>query len=437
MASVDINAISVDYGKHRVLDGLDLSVRDGESLAVVGPSSCGKTTLMRALCGFIKISTGSIKLDGIMVSDAATRQFLAPEKRRIGVVFQDYAVWPHLTVLENIIYPLRKQRVPKAIAQERARNALSQVKMADFGNRLPAQLSGGQQQRVALARALVSSDSLIVLDEPITNLDAKLREEMAYEIRQLQASTAVTILYITHDQETAMTIADRMVIMDKQGTIHQIGTPEEVWTNPADKYVFEFLGVSNFVPVALELGRLRVKDRDQVQEVDFRPASRVVTSPGNQPGSSRRADKAGSSGTADARLAAADARLAVADARLVAADARLAVADDRLAAVDDLLLAIRPMDVVMHAHPQPGMLVGTVERVTYLGNQFDYIVALGGQHLRVQQDSYDAFARGVPAEGSPCGLDLGNSVFYRSSDSTRLDTGPSDRSAAAAEEQAL
>ena len=369
MASVHIDAITVDYGKNRVIDNLSLDVQNGESLAIVGPSSCGKTTLMRALCGFVKITTGTIAIDDKIVSNAAAKQFVAPEKRHVGVVFQDYAVWPHLTVLENIVYPLKKQRVPKGEAMETARRALAQVKMADFGNRLPSQLSGGQQQRVALARALVSSDRLIVLDEPITNLDAKLREEMAYEIRNLQASTGVTILYITHDQETAMTIADRMVIMDRRGFINQIGTPEEVWTNPADKYVFEFLGVSNFITVSFDRGRLVLRSGDDHQAVEYEPAKR-------------------SGGQFDAHK--------------------------------DILLAIRPMDVVLHPTHKPGTLRARVDRVTYLGNQFDFIVELGGQQIRVQQDSFDAFSQGVPQEGSTCGVDLSNAVFYRGGDSSRL-----------------
>ncbi len=370
MSSVQIDAISVDYGKHRVLDKLSLEVRDGESLAVVGPSGCGKTTLMRALCGFIRTAEGRISIDGRTVSDSAARQFTAPEKRNVGVVFQDYAVWPHLTVIENISYPLKKRRLPKAEVRERALKALAQVKMAGYENRLPAQLSGGQQQRVALARALVTSDRLIVLDEPITNLDAKLREEMAYEIRSLQSTAGVTILYITHDQETAMTIADRMVIMDRQGAIRQVGSPEEIWTAPADKYVFEFLGVSNFLPVTVRKGRLIVRDGDGFQEAAL-------------------------SGSRSA--------------------------GEVLEGLDDVLLAVRPMDVVLHPRPGTGLFAGKMERVTYLGNQFDYIVSLGEHRLRVQQDSYDAFARGVPEEGSSCGLDLGNSVFYRAGGSERVD----------------
>ena len=369
MSGVKIDSISVDYGAHRVIDKLSLEVRDGESLAIVGPSSCGKTTLMRALCGFVRISEGTISVDDQVVSDAGRRHFVAPERRQIGVVFQDYAVWPHLTVIENIIYPLKKRRVPKAQAAEQARHALAQVKMADFANRLPAQLSGGQQQRVALARALVSSSRLVVLDEPITNLDAKLREEMAYEIRNLQATAGVTILYITHDQETAMTIADRMVIMDREGYIHQIATPEEVWNSPADKYVFEFLGVSNFIPVAFLDGRMALRDVDVPQEVAF---------------------KRRSTGGVGAET------------------------------LTDILLAVRPMDVVLYPTPREGCFAATVERVTYLGNQFDYIVNLGGREIRVQQDSFDAARQGVPAEGSLCGVDLSNSVFYRAGGTSRL-----------------
>lgn len=370
MAIIKIDSISVEYGNNRVIDNLSLDVERGELLAVVGPSGCGKTTLMRALCGFVKIKSGTISIGGKIVSSAAGRVFVAPEKRHIGVVFQDYAVWPHLTVIENIVYPLKKQGLPKSEALEKAYKALSLVKMAGFETRLPAQLSGGQQQRVALARALVTSGELIVLDEPITNLDAKLREEMAYEIQSLQAKTGVTVLYITHDQETAMTIADRMVILDKKGYIHQTGTPEDVWTSPSDRFVFEFLGVSNFLPVSLRNGRLSVKENDSVQEVPFEARGAKVKQHSD---------------------------------------------------LQDILLAIRPMDIVLENTPGRDLFSGTVERVTYLGNQFDYIVSLCGHRLRVQQDSFDAFSRGVPEEGSACGLNLMNSVFYHPADSSRLE----------------
>ncbi|PKL22557.1 MAG: ABC transporter ATP-binding protein [Spirochaetae bacterium HGW-Spirochaetae-4] len=348
MAIVAMKDVTVQYGKNVVIEGLSLEVEKGENLAIVGPSSCGKTTLMRALCGFIKIAHGEISITDTIVSSPAKRIMVAPENRRIGVVFQDYAVWPHLTVIENIIYPLKKRKVNKVEAKERAYAALAQVKMSDFADRLPSQLSGGQQQRVALARALVSSAELIVLDEPITNLDATLREEMAYEIRNLQKTIGVTVIYITHDQETAMTISDRMVIMDKVGKIRQLGTPEEIWTHPTDRDVYTFLGVSNFLPL--------VRDREQI---------RLVSKTEPQTIGNTFFDIPKSFGS-------------------------------------NLLLASRPMDIRLSplTETDVGVVRGVVQRVTYLGNQFDYIVDIGGHEIRVQEDSLEAFRRGVPEEGS-------------------------------------
>jgi len=365
MANVKMEGVSVDYSAHRVIDTLSLDVKEGESLTIVGPSSCGKTTLMRALCGFLRISSGRIYIGDRLVSDAAQHRFVPPEERRVGVVFQDYAVWPHRTVLENVVYPLKKRKVPKAEATRAAYKALEQVRMSDYSERMPAQLSGGQQQRVALARALISSSELLVLDEPITNLDAKLREEMAYEIRSLQSTTGVTVLYITHDQATAMTIGDRMVIMDKEGHIRQVGTPEEIWNNPTDKYVFEFLGVSNFIPVKTTEGRIVLRD-----------GKSFVT----------------------ASLPAA------------------ASLGDR----DGILMAIRPMDMLMRKRPQEGTFPGRIERVTYLGNVFDYVVSLGDYTVRAQQDSFDAFQVGVPSEGDLREFDVSRSVFYNAADSSRI-----------------
>ena len=359
MAIVSMRDITVHYGKNTVIGGLSLEVERGENLAIVGPSSCGKTTLMRALCGFIKIARGEILLNDGVVSSPSRRIMVAPEKRNIGVVFQDYAVWPHFTVFENIVYPMRKRKVPKEEAKERALAAMAQVKMQDFADRLPSQLSGGQQQRVALARALVSSSELIVLDEPITNLDAKLREEMAYEIRNLQKTIGVTVIYITHDQETAMTISDRMVIMDKKGVIRQLGTPEEIWNHPKDRDVYAFLGVSNFLPLLNENGSLH-----------------LVSSSGKRKLDSLGADIPEDFGSR-------------------------------------LLLASRPTDIrVSPLSDAAAGVEGVVERVTYLGHQFDYFVNVGGHTVRVQEDSLEAFGRGVPAEGSPCAVEFLQPAVY-------------------------
>jgi iron(III) transport system ATP-binding protein len=366
MSSVDMKDITVQYGEETVINRLSLNIKNGENMAIVGPSSCGKTTLMRALCGFVKIKEGEISIGDRIVSSIPQKIFIAPEKRKVGVVFQDYAVWPHLSVLENVIYPLKKQRIAKSAAYDKAIKALSQVKMKEFANRLPSQLSGGQQQRVALARALVSSQQLIVLDEPITNLDANLREEMAYEIKTLQEKIGVTIIYITHDQETAMAIADRMAIMDSAGTIRQVGAPEEIWNYPTDKYVFDFLGVSNFLPVRYFSGNLIIEDKESIMSSPF-PSTHLS-----------------------------------------------------MEKTENLLLASRPMEIQLNPYEKPEGFVGKVKRVTYLGNQFDYIVDIGSYTIRVQQDSYEALKNGIPVEGNHYKVTFLHPVFYSQNSLNRI-----------------
>lgn len=254
MADVRFNHITFHYGKKCIFKDLSLTVDESQILCLVGPSGCGKTTLVRCLLGFIKPETGSIYVGDRCLFDAEKGINVPPEHRHIGVVFQDYAVWPHLTVWENVVYPLKKMRLPKDEIRERAHHALEQVRMVGYEEHLPSQLSGGQQQRVAIARALVSSDEVIVMDEPITNLDAKLREEMLIEIRQIQHDIGTTILYITHDQEAALRLCDRMAIMDRSGTLCQIGEDEDIILRPANRFVFEFIGVSNFFPLVRENG---------------------------------------------------------------------------------------------------------------------------------------------------------------------------------------
>lgn len=203
------------YGKKCIFKDLSLKVDESQIMCLVGPSGCGKTTLVRCLLGFIKPETGSIYVGERCLFDAEKGINVSPERRHIGVVFQDYAVWPHMTVWENVVYPLKKMHASKDEIKERAHHALEQVRMLGYEEHLPSQLSGGQQQRVTIARALVSSDDVIVMDEPIINLDAKLREEMLTEIRVIQHDIGTTILYITHDQEAALQLCDRMVIMDR------------------------------------------------------------------------------------------------------------------------------------------------------------------------------------------------------------------------------
>ncbi|MFR5794851.1 MAG: ABC transporter ATP-binding protein [Christensenellales bacterium] len=216
MASVRFENVSISYGAKQVVRFLPFRKRR-EIMGIIGPSGCGKTTLIRALCGLIKPEKGNIYINDQLVFSDEKRINVAPERRGIGVVFQDYAVWPHLSVWDNVCYPMKKHKVPKEEIAKRAAYALEQVRMTGYEKHMPAQLSGGQQQRVAIARSLVSSDELIVLDEPITNLDAKLREEMILEIQMIQQNIGTTIIYITHDQEAALQLCDRMPSCSRTG----------------------------------------------------------------------------------------------------------------------------------------------------------------------------------------------------------------------------
>lgn len=208
--------------------------------------------LLRIIAGFEALDGGSMRIGSEVVADAKTGAFLPAEQRSLGVVFQDYAVWPHMTVRQNVGYPLKIAKTNPAEAAALVQKSIDDVNLTGMEDRLPSQLSGGQQQRVALARALVAQPSLLLLDEPLNNLDANLREEMRFEIKTLQKNLGVTILYVTHDQEIALAISDRMAVMDAQGALRQVGTPTELFARPVDEFVFSFLGMSNFLHVRVQ-----------------------------------------------------------------------------------------------------------------------------------------------------------------------------------------
>ena len=213
-------------------------------LTLLGPSGCGKTTTLRCIAGLERPEEGDIVIDGKpMLSEG----FVQPSKRGIGMVFQNYAVWPHMKVYKNIVYGLRIQRIPRHSIQERAQQVLELVGLNGLEERYPGQLSGGQQQRVALARALVSNPKVLLLDEPLSNLDAKLREKMRFEIKSLVRRMGITSVYVTHDQAEAMVISDRIAIMDS-GNVVQIGTAQEIYEKPANRFVADFIGTMNFMP---------------------------------------------------------------------------------------------------------------------------------------------------------------------------------------------
>ena len=246
MSEVRIEHVFKRFGDVTAVSDFDLTVKDGEFVSLLGPSGCGKTTSLRMIAGFERATEGEIYIGDHCVSSHIKNTFVPPEKRDIGMVFQSYAVWPHMTVNENVAYPLKIQKVPKEERAARVAEMLKLVHLDEYGSRYPHQLSGGQQQRVALARALVMRPGLLLLDEPLSNLDAKLRESMRFEISSIQKELGITVIYVTHDQSEAMTMSDRVVVMSR-GVIQQIGTPYEIYRNPANKMVADFIGLVNFV----------------------------------------------------------------------------------------------------------------------------------------------------------------------------------------------
>ena len=354
MASVRFENVSISYGAKQVVKDFSLSVNDGEIMGIIGPSGCGKTTLIRALCGLIKPEKGNIYINDQLVFSDEKRINVAPERRGIGVVFQDYAVWPHLSVWDNVCYPMKKHKVPKEEIAKRAAYALEQVRMTGYEKHMPAQLSGGQQQRVAIARSLVSSDELIVLDEPITNLDAKLREEMILEIQMIQQNIGTTIIYITHDQEAALQLCERIAIMQPDGQICQIGSDEEIIRRPANRFVYSFIGVSNFLPVTEKGGKVCLALGGEPVLFDAPPQGYV-------------------SGKKN-------------------------------------VMGVRPMDIVFDVESP---IRATIRRDTFLGNQYDYQVELMGRELRVERNALDVLADPTRYEaGQEVGLKFLNVKFY-------------------------
>ncbi|MCP5100635.1 MAG: ABC transporter ATP-binding protein [Chloroflexi bacterium] len=241
-------------GEVTAVDDVSLQIEKGEFVTLLGPSGCGKTTTLRMVAGFEFPTAGDIRLDNQIINN------FPPHKRDMSMVFQSYAIFPHLTVFENIAYGLRVQRLSKSVINERVGRVLDLVELPGFDNRAPEQLSGGQQQRVALARALVMEPKVLLMDEPLSNLDAKLREQMRSEIRRIHQQIGITSMYVTHDQTEAMTMSDRIVVMN-EGRIEQVGPPTEIYRRPANRFVADFIGRANFVAGSVrgvENGRLTV-----------------------------------------------------------------------------------------------------------------------------------------------------------------------------------
>jgi iron(III) transport system ATP-binding protein len=252
LATVSLKQLTKQFGEAAAVDRLDLEIGDGEFVSLLGPSGCGKTTTLRLLAGFLQPDGGEIRVDHKVISSPAV--LIPPERRNMSMIFQSYAVWPHMTVFQNVAYGLKLKKLPGGEIATKVARMLRLVRLDALAGRYPGELSGGQQQRVALARALVVEPEILLLDEPLSNLDANLREEMRFEIRRLHEEFRITTVYVTHDQAEAMVTSDRIAVMH-QGRIVQLGPPEEIFDRPKTRFVAEFIGKTNMLRGRLEDGR--------------------------------------------------------------------------------------------------------------------------------------------------------------------------------------
>ena len=288
MSAVTIKNVSKSFGDNTVLHDFSQVFADGEFVTLLGPSGCGKTTMLRMIAGFEKPTTGEIYVGETLVSGDKT--FLPPEKRNMGMVFQSYAVWPHMNVYDNVAYPLTIKRMNKTDMKKKVEKVLSIVHLGQYAQRYPNQLSGGQQQRVALARALVAEPNLLLLDEPLSNLDAKLRESMRFEIKEIQQSLGIAVVYVTHDQTEAMAMSDRIFLINR-GVVQQSGRPDEIYNHPNNQFVADFLGKVEFLKGESKDGRIHLLGTDQylpydgekrgMVEIAIRPENITMSAPGD------------------------------------------------------------------------------------------------------------------------------------------------------------
>ena len=336
MASVELRGLTKRYGDVAVVDDISLAIEHGHLVCLLGPSGCGKTTTLRLIAGFVEPSAGEIRVGDKLISSPT--HSLPPERRNMSMIFQSYALWPHMTVAENIVYGLKLRKLDRGTIAKKLDAILSTTRLAPLAERYPGELSGGQQQRVALARALIVEPETLLLDEPLSNLDANLREEMRFEVRRLHDAYRYTTVYVTHDQSEAMTTADLICVMNG-GKIEQSGSPEDVYDRPRSEFVARFIGSSNVV-------------KGKAQD----------------------------------------------DARIVFAGTPLRCVGGKLKAGVDTAVSIRPHDIGISAMAPPGAentVPATVTRQVFLGGSRDYMVELkGGASLRVVTAAGDSIPEG-------------------------------------------
>jgi iron(III) transport system ATP-binding protein len=332
MPGIRLVGLTKRYGDTAAVENLSLDVAPGELLSLLGPSGCGKTTTLRLVAGFLAPETGEIWVGERRVSGGGT--VVPPERRRMAMIFQSYALWPHMTVAQNVGYGLRFKDVPRSERDQRVAEMLKVVKLDGYAGRYPGELSGGQQQRVAVARALVVEPEILLLDEPLSNLDANLREEMRFEIRRLHEAFGITTLYVTHDQAEAMVISDRVAVLNR-GRVAQVGRPEDLFRRPRSRFVAEFIGRTNLV-------------------------EGTAVDPGT----------------------------------VAHGDLRLRVASADLKPGDPVLVSIRPHEIALAAGAAPGAtpnaFAGSIVRASYLGAAIDYEVKLAGSDLVIRVTIPDA-----------------------------------------------
>ena len=353
MSYIRLVNVTKRFGNVTAVDNLNLEIGKGECFSMLGPSGCGKTTTLRMVAGFEDLSDGEVWVGDRLLSSPKKHHYTPPENRNFGMVFQAFAVWPHMSVYENVAFPLRLRKLPAAEIEQRTKDALTATNLLKSANESPASLSGGGKQRVALARALAINPDVMLLDEPLSSLDPHLREEMRFEIKDLQRKYGFSIIYVTHDQSEAMALSDRILVM-KLGVMQQIDSPLDVYNNPANKFVFSFIGVSSFTDVVWQNGAAYVKG-------DNRQLPQGLVVPARMQGESV------------------------------------------------FNLASRPTEIRFTNENDINAVRGVVMRKAFLGEIIDYLVKIGDQEVRVQIGRRDP----GPETGEVCYLHFIRPFWYK------------------------